>query len=132
MQEAHFSCFLFLVFYINESDVIYDSVYVSCQVDPFLNLVDDCKLEANDTGSQHSSITFGSKEDDVSASKFVSEIEITEDQSRESLASVIVKSLENSSNVSLNDYQLSLKNFCFLKLKSTKIKSTKKKCFKCY
>ncbi|KAG5555681.1 hypothetical protein RHGRI_006358 [Rhododendron griersonianum] len=75
-------------------------------VDPFLNLVDDCKLEANDTGSQHSSITFGSKEDDVSASKFVSEIEITEDQSRESLASVIVKSLENSSNMSVIREQL--------------------------
>ncbi|KAI8562205.1 hypothetical protein RHMOL_Rhmol03G0016500 [Rhododendron molle] len=75
-------------------------------VDPFLNLVDDCKLEANDTGSQHSSITFGSKEDDVSASKFISEIEITEDQSRESLASVIVKSLENSSNMSIIREQL--------------------------
>ncbi|KAF7148752.1 hypothetical protein RHSIM_Rhsim03G0019100 [Rhododendron simsii] len=75
-------------------------------VDPFLNLVDDCKLEANDNGSQHSSITFGSKEDDVSASKFVSEIEITEDQSREFLASVIVKSLENSTNMSIIREQL--------------------------
>ncbi|XP_057467859.1 protein SEMI-ROLLED LEAF 2 isoform X2 [Actinidia eriantha] len=70
-------------------------------VDPFLHLVEDCKLEAVDTGSQHSRIAYGSKEDDSSASKFLSGIAITEDQTKESLASVIVKSLENSSESQL-------------------------------
>lgn len=109
---------LSLILSIKESDVTYDFMCISCQVDPFLRLVDDCKLEATDTGSQHSRIVFGSKEDDISASRFFSEIEIPEDQSRESLASVIVKSLENSSNVYLYDYHLSHKNFFFLKLNS--------------
>ncbi|CAL5420850.1 unnamed protein product [Camellia sinensis] len=67
-------------------------------MDPFLHLVEDCKLQAVDTGSHLSKTIYGSKEDDSSASKSLSEIKITEDQSRESLASVIVKNLDKSSS----------------------------------
>jgi hypothetical protein len=71
------------------------------QVDPFLRLVEDCKLQAVKTGSHHPANVYGSKEDDGSASKSLSEIEITQDQTRESFASEIVKSLENLSEVKL-------------------------------
>ncbi|XP_058003266.1 protein SEMI-ROLLED LEAF 2 isoform X2 [Hevea brasiliensis] len=62
-------------------------------VDPFLHLVDK-KLKAVNPGSDHSNI-YGSKEDDDSALKFLSEIDITGDQSREFFAAEIVKSLAN-------------------------------------
>lgn len=60
-------------------------------VDPFLCLVGDSKLQAV---NKTSTITFGSKEDDNSASRYLSEITITEDQTKEAFASEIVKSLE--------------------------------------
>ncbi|CAO2831730.1 unnamed protein product [Amaranthus hypochondriacus] len=59
--------------------------------DPFLCLVGDSKLQAV---KKNTSIKFGSKEDDNSASRYLSEIIITEDQTRESFASEILKSLE--------------------------------------
>ncbi|KAA8534594.1 hypothetical protein F0562_032147 [Nyssa sinensis] len=68
-------------------------------VDPFLQLVDDSKLQAINTGLDHPEKVYGSKEDDDDALKALSEIEITEDHSRESFASVIVKMLEKSSDL---------------------------------
>lgn len=65
-------------------------------VDPFLCLVEDHKLQAVNPGSQANA--YGSKEDDGSAMKSLSEIEITEDQTREFFASEIVKSLEDLSD----------------------------------
>ncbi|KAF2289399.1 hypothetical protein GH714_035960 [Hevea brasiliensis] len=62
-------------------------------VDPFLHLVDK-KLKAVNPGTDHSNI-YGSKEDDDSALKFLSEIDITGDQSGEFFAAEIVKSLAN-------------------------------------
>lgn len=64
-------------------------------VDPFLRLVDDCKLEAVKTELQK---VYGSKEDDEDALKSLSEIEIVENQSKESLATMIVKFLGNLSD----------------------------------
>ncbi|GAB2221594.1 hypothetical protein Droror1_Dr00012779 [Drosera rotundifolia] len=65
-------------------------------VDPFLCLVGDSKLQATSKKSD-SSIAFGSQEDDSFASKFLSGIEITGDQTRESYVLAILKSLENLS-----------------------------------
>ncbi|XP_052176294.1 protein SEMI-ROLLED LEAF 2 isoform X2 [Diospyros lotus] len=70
-------------------------------VDPFLCLVEDCKLQAIDTEFHHPKNIYGSKEDDSSASKSLQDIEITEDQTKESLASVIVTCLDKSSNLNL-------------------------------
>ncbi|KAK2653214.1 hypothetical protein Ddye_013070 [Dipteronia dyeriana] len=70
--------------------------------DPFLRLVGEKKLQAVNSGSGQPKIAFGSKEDDDLALKFLSEIVITEDQTRESFASEIVKSLENMSNSELS------------------------------
>ncbi|GAB4843853.1 hypothetical protein Ancab_013815 [Ancistrocladus abbreviatus] len=65
-------------------------------VDPFLCMVGDSKLQANNKKTEHSAIVFGSKEDDSFAARFLSEIEIKGDQTRESFVSMITKSLENS------------------------------------
>ncbi|KAF3442547.1 hypothetical protein FNV43_RR16463 [Rhamnella rubrinervis] len=69
-------------------------------VDPFLHLIEDRKLQAVNRGSN--SNAYGSKEDDSSAVKSLSEIVITEDQTRELFASEILKSLENLSDSDLS------------------------------
>lgn len=71
------------------------------QVDPFLHLFEDKKLRAINTGSGLPKIIFGSKEDDDLALKFLSDIENTDDQTRENFASEILKSLENLPNIQL-------------------------------
>ncbi|XP_031270951.1 uncharacterized protein LOC116129348 [Pistacia vera] len=70
-------------------------------VDPFLCLVGDHKLQVIKKEADHPKNVFGSKEDDRLALKFLSEIEITQDQTRESFASEIVNSLENLSDSEL-------------------------------
>lgn len=61
-----------------------------------MSLVEDCKLKAVDTESGRHNIIYGSKEDDNTALKLLSELDLTESQSKESLASLLVKSLELS------------------------------------
>ncbi|KAB2631306.1 hypothetical protein D8674_008825 [Pyrus ussuriensis x Pyrus communis] len=63
-------------------------------VDPFLRLVEDCKLQAVKTGPDHPRHLYGSEEDDRLALKSLSEINITEEQTKEFFASEVVKSLE--------------------------------------
>ncbi|KAK7263888.1 hypothetical protein RJT34_31487 [Clitoria ternatea] len=80
-------------------------------VDPFLQLVNDTKLQAvTDTARQPGKV-YGSKEDDEDALKSLSAIKLTESQSKESYATMIVQSLEKSPNESstlrerlLNDF----------------------------
>ncbi|GFZ02679.1 Uncharacterized protein Acr_15g0012870 [Actinidia rufa] len=68
-------------------------------VDPFLQLVDDCKLQVVNTGLVDMGKVYGSKEDDDDALKSLSAIVITEDQSIDSFASMIVKMLRQSSKM---------------------------------
>ncbi|KAK3011819.1 hypothetical protein RJ639_010626 [Escallonia herrerae] len=67
--------------------------------DPFLLLVEDCKLQT--VGSDHCKILYGSKEDDNSALKSLSQIEITEDQKKESLASMVLNSFQDLSDAEI-------------------------------
>jgi hypothetical protein len=69
------------------------------QIDPFLHLVEDRKLQAVSTESGHLAIVYGSKEDDCSALKSLSEIDVTGNQSREFFAAEIAKSLGNLAKV---------------------------------
>lgn len=82
-----------------------------CQVDPFLHLVDDSKLKTVDTGYILGNIDYGSKEDDEYALKTLSEIKFTKDQTKESLASMIVKSFTNLSNVIKSSLRMVLVDF---------------------
>ncbi|KAL7204417.1 hypothetical protein ACSBR2_017481 [Camellia fascicularis] len=66
-------------------------------VDPFLQLVDDCKLQAVNNGLDSLGKVYGSKEDDDDALKSLSAVVIKDDQSKESFASMIVKTLGISS-----------------------------------
>lgn len=77
------------------------------QVDPFLHLVQDNKLQAVNSGSDCASKVYGSKEDDECALKALSQIKIAEEQTRESFATIIVKSLENLSEVKFCVHYLS-------------------------
>ncbi|EEF32756.1 conserved hypothetical protein [Ricinus communis] len=61
-------------------------------VDPFLQLVEHRKLKAVNNRPDHPINIYGSKEDDDSALKFLSEIDITGEQSREFFVAEIVKS----------------------------------------
>uniref|UniRef100_A0A9I9CX37 Protein EFR3-like protein B n=1 Tax=Cucumis melo TaxID=3656 RepID=A0A9I9CX37_CUCME len=70
------------------------AIFVSRKADPFLRLVEDCKLQAVTIQSDIKTSPYGSKEDDDLASKFLSEVEITEDQTRESFVTEILKSLD--------------------------------------
>ena len=69
------------------------------QIDPFLHLVQDGKLQAVNPGSVRASKAYGSKEDDECALKALSQIRIDEEHTRESFATIIVKRLENLSEV---------------------------------
>ncbi|KAM3280808.1 protein SEMI-ROLLED LEAF 2 isoform X1 [Capsicum chacoense] len=71
-------------------------------VDPFLHLVDDSKLQASDSSSVPGKVTYGSKEDDSSAQKRLSEINITDEQSTRSMISLILKSLPNLSDLEMS------------------------------
>lgn len=80
------------------------------EVDPFLHLVEDNKLQAVKTGPDHPTNVYGSKEDDNLALKSLSQIEITGDQCRESFASEIVKSLDKLSESELSSISEELLN----------------------
>ncbi|CAA0829874.1 Uncharacterized protein SHERM_25387 [Striga hermonthica] len=62
-------------------------------VDPFLCLVEDSKLQVSEMGNPQ--VVYGSKEDDSSALKCLSEIKINESQTKESLVTVVVRNLDN-------------------------------------
>ncbi|KAL8258631.1 hypothetical protein R6Q59_026584 [Mikania micrantha] len=76
-------------------------------VDPYLRLIEDCKLTV---GPGSGSINFGSKEDDNSALKSLSEVKFSEEQSMESLASTIVKHLESVSESEISSIKEQLLN----------------------
>ncbi|XP_070674034.1 protein SEMI-ROLLED LEAF 2 [Malus domestica] len=65
-------------------------------VDPFLRLVDDHKLQAVISGPDQVRKVYGSKEDDENALRSLSAIEKSENQSKESFATMIVQTLRNS------------------------------------
>ncbi|KAF4360994.1 hypothetical protein F8388_016803 [Cannabis sativa] len=77
-------------------------------VDPFLKLVDDCKLQAVHGESDRA---YGSKSDNECASSSLSVIDITGSQSKESLATMILKALEKSSDESSAIRQQLLSDF---------------------
>lgn len=75
-----------------------------CQVDPFLRLVEDCKLQVVE-----SCLTvYGSKDDDDLALKSLSNININ-DQSKQASVSLILNSLKDLSEV---NHKKSLMNIC--------------------
>lgn len=71
----------------------------SYQIDPFLCLVEDSKLEAVNSLSNHQTRVYGSKEDDDSALKSLSAVELTDSQSKESMVSMIVNSIRDLPDV---------------------------------
>ncbi|CAJ2636277.1 unnamed protein product [Trifolium pratense] len=68
-------------------------------VDPFLQLVNDSKLQAVVDTSWKPSKVYGSNEDDEDALNALSSIKLTESQSNESCATMIVQSLEKPADL---------------------------------
>ncbi|CAL5211986.1 unnamed protein product [Lathyrus oleraceus] len=80
-------------------------------VDPFLQLVNDSKLQATvDTSGQPSKV-YGSKEDDEDALKSLSSIKLTESQSNESFVTMILQNLEEPLNEASELKERLLNNF---------------------
>ncbi|XP_050385943.1 protein SEMI-ROLLED LEAF 2 isoform X2 [Argentina anserina] len=80
-------------------------------VDPFLQLVDDSKLQATESDPDQPRKVFGSKEDNEDALRCLSAFSKADSQSKESFATMIVKTLAKSSDESstmrhqlLNDF----------------------------
>uniref|UniRef100_A0A0A9GDK8 Uncharacterized protein n=1 Tax=Arundo donax TaxID=35708 RepID=A0A0A9GDK8_ARUDO len=71
-------------------------------VDPFLRLVEDCRLQALDRAAEPCLRVYGSKEDDDLALKSLSNIDLNEDQSKEASVSLILNSLEDLSESELS------------------------------
>ncbi|KAL6635235.1 hypothetical protein ACP70R_027906 [Stipagrostis hirtigluma subsp. patula] len=71
-------------------------------VDPYLRLVEDSRLQALDRAAEPSLRIYGSKEDDDLALKSLSNIEMNEDQSKETSVSLILNSLEDLSEPELS------------------------------
>ncbi|CAL1385087.1 unnamed protein product [Linum trigynum] len=71
-------------------------------VDPFLHLVEDRKLQAVSGETATTKIGYGSKEDCNLASKAISSLSITGEQSKEYFAAEIAKSLSNLSESELS------------------------------
>lgn len=71
------------------------------QVDPFLRLVEDCKLQVSHLGHDNPRPDYGSKEDNEDAEKSLSAVDTSESQSKESFAKLILQTLHNMSEVSI-------------------------------
>ncbi|CAL1353258.1 unnamed protein product [Linum trigynum] len=71
-------------------------------VDPFLRLVEDRKLQAVSGETANTKVAYGSKEDSKLASKAISSISITGEQSKEYFAAEITKTLSNLSESELS------------------------------
>ncbi|KAJ6826892.1 uncharacterized protein M6B38_369555 [Iris pallida] len=67
-------------------------------VDPFLCLVEENKLQAVNPALDLLPKTYGSKDDEIAASKSLSAISLTENQSKELMVSVILNSLKDLSD----------------------------------
>ncbi|XP_028776287.1 uncharacterized protein LOC114733043 [Neltuma alba] len=80
-------------------------------VDPFLQIFDDNKLQVVMDTIRHPSKPYGSKEDDVDALKSLSAIKLTESQSKESFATMIVQNVEKSTDEPSNLKEKLLRKF---------------------
>ncbi|ONM30390.1 protein SEMI-ROLLED LEAF 2 isoform X3 [Zea mays] len=76
-------------------------VLTESTVDPFLCLIEDCRLQALDSAAQSCKL-YGSKEDDDQALKSLSNIDMNEHQSKETSVSLILDSLEDLSESELS------------------------------
>ncbi|MCL7038359.1 hypothetical protein MKW94_005103 [Papaver nudicaule] len=79
-------------------------------VDPFLQLVQDSRLQAIKNESDYPSKVYGSKEDDATSLKVLSEIEITDNQTKESLVSMVLKGMGNLSEAETSTIREQLLN----------------------
>ncbi|KAF8686943.1 hypothetical protein HU200_043221 [Digitaria exilis] len=76
--------------------------------DPFLHLVDESKLTAVKDSTDDPSKIYGSPEDNANALKSLSEIELSESQSRECIVSTIMNNIANMMDAELHNVRSQL------------------------
>uniref|UniRef100_K3Y2L6 ARM repeat superfamily protein n=1 Tax=Setaria italica TaxID=4555 RepID=K3Y2L6_SETIT len=76
--------------------------------DPFLHLVDESKLMAVKDSSDDPSKIYGSPEDNANALRSLSEIEVSESQSRECIVSTIMNNIANMMDAELHNVRSQL------------------------
>ncbi|XP_023514370.1 uncharacterized protein LOC111778655 isoform X4 [Cucurbita pepo subsp. pepo] len=72
-------------------------LFARTKVDPFLKLVEDCKLQVVNLGQDNPKQVYGSKEDNENAAKSLSAVDQSESQSKKSFANLILQTCENMS-----------------------------------
>ncbi|XP_023004440.1 uncharacterized protein LOC111497749 isoform X4 [Cucurbita maxima] len=72
-------------------------LFARTKVDPFLELVEDCKLQVVNLGQDNPKQVYGSKEDNENAAKSLSAVDQSESQSKTSFAKLILQTCENMS-----------------------------------
>ncbi|XP_008461315.1 protein SEMI-ROLLED LEAF 2-like isoform X2 [Cucumis melo] len=77
-------------------------------VDPFVKLVEDCKLQVVNLGQDNPKQIYGSKEDNENAVKSLSAVDTSESQSKESFAKLVLQTLENKSENELSSIRKQL------------------------
>lgn len=73
--------------------------YLMWQVDPFLELVDDIKLQVVHTISNGEKAVYGSQEDEEAALKSLSEVEVDNGELKETLISHFMEKFRQMSEV---------------------------------
>ncbi|KAL5067191.1 hypothetical protein RYX36_018078 [Vicia faba] len=84
------------------NNYITSTFHILAQVDPYLHLIEDNKLQAVSFSPDNMTIIYGSKEDDNRALRTISELLTSEPQDQEIFVSEIVKSLEYMSEPELS------------------------------
>ncbi|RRT57751.1 hypothetical protein GW17_00003980 [Ensete ventricosum] len=83
-------------------------VEVNFEVDPFLHLVEDCRLEVSKASSDHQIKVYGSKEDDNASLESLSAITTAGNVSTEAMVSMIINSLGDLPDVITVSFQTAL------------------------
>lgn len=110
LNEKTVSSLMLIISFLSSTSICYLiskllSVY---QIDPYLKLVDDCRLQVVSKSEGNTIKAYGSREDDEAALKTLSCIVLSEGQSKTAMLSVIVQNLQALSEV------ISHRHFYFL------------------
>lgn len=92
---------LLIIFFLSSTNLCYliSKLLSGYQIDPYLQLVDDCRLQVVSKSANNTIKAYGSIEDDEAALKSLSCIVLSEGQSKNAMLSVIVKNLQALSEV---------------------------------
>lgn len=107
-SSFHFCCSI--CSFINESSKLY--VLQLLQMDPFLHLVHENRLQVVKDNTEDPSKSYGSPEDDKNALKSLSAVDLTNSRSRESMVFIIMNSITHLPDVIFHPFFVSISYIC--------------------